>query len=229
METQPQSTIPNPTDPPQPCVAQPLLPIENDNSTEQAHVNLQQPLNICEGSHVVPIHTQSQNPPIFPSTSARQRSSNVQVDNPELEFNRTALSACRSTITQQEVELKRLKESLALRNKRLLQLESQIGVASEQLSSRNSEQGPEMKALIGRIDTVESKLNTLVSGPGHPSTSIIVNSCHSENYDLKRRKSVGTQTTCGKLVDCDQPSNTSGSNHDVIPDGPNSPTHTPPL
>ena len=74
-----------------------------------------------------------------PNYSIRQRSSNIPVDNPEHEFQKTALDACRSTIAQQEAEIKKLNEGMDVRNKRILQLENQVGVATSYLSSRNCE------------------------------------------------------------------------------------------
>ena len=67
--------------------------------------------------------------PRFPNNSIRQRSSNVRVTDPENEFLKTALDACRSNIVQQETELKKLNEGLDIRNKRIMQLENQVGVA----------------------------------------------------------------------------------------------------
>ena len=76
--------------------------------------------------------------PVFPNTMTRQRGSNLATENPELEFHKTALSACRSTIAQQEAELKRLNEALDIRNKRILQLESQLGQACDFYAQRDS-------------------------------------------------------------------------------------------
>lgn len=57
---------------------------------------------------------------------------------PEIEFLNTAVSSCRSTIVQQEAELKKLKESLNVRNKRVIQLESQIVEATSHIASRHT-------------------------------------------------------------------------------------------
>ena len=75
-------------------------------------------------------------PEKYPNNAIRQRSSNVISSDPELEFQKSALDAC-STIVQQETELKRIQETLDIRNKRIMQLESQIGTATTQISSRN--------------------------------------------------------------------------------------------
>ena len=62
----------------------------------------------------------------------------VEINDPEKEFQKTALDACRSTIVQQEGDIRRLNENLDLRNKRIMQLESQVTVATSHLSSRES-------------------------------------------------------------------------------------------
>ena len=74
----------------------------------------------------------------FPNNAIRQRGSNVVVTNPEIEFQKTQLDACRSTIVQQEAEIKKLSEALDLRNKKIMQLEGQVTVAASSLSSRES-------------------------------------------------------------------------------------------
>ena len=71
----------------------------------------------------------------FPSNSTRQRASNITVKEPEKEFLQTQLDSCRSTIVQQETDIKKLRESQDIRNKRLLQLEVQVGFSAAQLSS----------------------------------------------------------------------------------------------
>ena len=56
--------------------------------------------------------------PSFPSASTRQRSTNINISNAEIEFQKTALNACRSTISQQETEIKRLKETLEIKKQK---------------------------------------------------------------------------------------------------------------
>ena len=75
---------------------------------------------------------------VFPTAAMRHRTTNINLDNPEAEFQKTALDSCRSTIIQQQSEIKRLGESLDIRNKRIMQLESQIGVAASYMSNRDS-------------------------------------------------------------------------------------------
>ena len=72
----------------------------------------------------------------FPMSNTRQRSSNINMKDPEKEFLDTAVKACRSTITQQESELKRLKENIDIRNKRISQLENQVSEAASHIADR---------------------------------------------------------------------------------------------
>ena len=110
-----------------------------------------------------------------------------------MEFQKTALNACRSTITQQQVELNRLKEGMDIRNKRILQLEAQIGHASEFISARdnpNDTAETPLHAVLNRIEGIENKLINLL--PPQPCNNIVINSCQSPN--LKQRNTVMTQT-----------------------------------
>ena len=54
-----------------------------------------------------------------------------------MEFQKTSLNACRSTIAQQQAELKRLNENLSVRNSRVMQLEDQVKYASDTIADRN--------------------------------------------------------------------------------------------
>ena len=58
----------------------------------------------------------------FPNNSIRQRISTIASVHPEQEFLKAALDACRSTIVQQEADIKHLKESLDIRNKKIVNL-----------------------------------------------------------------------------------------------------------
>ena len=74
-----------------------------------------------------------------PSNSIRQRSSNVASLSPDVEFQKVALDTCRSTIVQQEAEIRKLRETLDLKNKKILQLKGQIESSVSHLASRNQE------------------------------------------------------------------------------------------
>ena len=81
--------------------------------------------------------SRAQPAPKFP-TNTRQRGSNIAALDPEVEFQKVALDSCRSTIIQQEAEIKKLSEGIDIRNKKIMQLESQVGVAAKYVSSRDS-------------------------------------------------------------------------------------------
>ena len=143
-----------------------------------------------------PIQSQPHNSatgPRFRNTSTRQRGSNVLVNNPELEFHQTALSACRSTITQLEVEQKRLKETLDIRNKRILQLESQIGQATDFIAARDVTASPtdSISMILKRLDVIENKLNQHAAGSPN---NIVINTCKADNLPAKSSVTASTQT-----------------------------------
>ena len=147
------------------------------------------------------------NNPVFPTNSVRQRGTNINTDNPEAEFQKTALSACRSTITQQETELKRLKEVVDIRNKRIMQLEAQIGHAADFISARDTETQPEASfaAILSRIET---KMSTLMQPTTPTSNNIVINNCKPDSHALTRMCSIGTQTDVIALdTDVDDPDN----------------------
>ena len=108
----------------------------------------------------------------FPNYSTRQRSSNIPVDAPETEFLKTALSSCRSTIVQQESEIKRLNEGLRIRDKRIMQLEAQIGVAADTIASR-AHTNDDTDA---KINNILDKLSTMHH---HPPSNIYIDPCHT--------------------------------------------------
>ena len=92
---------------------------------------------------------------------------------------KTALSSLRSTVSQQEVELKRLNETLEIRNKRITHLESQVGHASDIIADRVSPSNlsqDKLDDLCDKIKEISTKMERLQSS--HPANSIVINSCH---------------------------------------------------
>ena len=103
-------------------------------------------------------------PQRFPSNAIRQRKSNIAVLEPEKEFQKATIDACRSTITQQEAELKRLKESLDIRNGKIMQLESQVGLATSHLSRRDEcPKDSNSRTVTDQLSATLSSLNLLLS------------------------------------------------------------------
>ena len=138
----------------------------------------------------------------FPNNSIRQRSSNITLDDPEKEFNKTALDTCRGTIVTQEAELKKLKEGMEIRNKKIMQLEDQVSHASTYIASRNppevgysipinsnttSSHAPELQHAL---NSIASKLESLSSPP---ASNIHINNNHSWN-SLKTVQSLDKST-----------------------------------
>ena len=114
----------------------------------------------------------------------------------EVEFQRTALSACRGTIAQQETELKRLKECVDIRNKRVLQLEAQIGHASEFVAARDRDNPANTTepSLLASLDRIESKLSSMIPLQPPVSNSIVVNTNHPGSQAFSMKTSIATQT-----------------------------------
>ena len=147
-------------------------------------------------------NTSSAHPtPRFPSASTRQRGSNINLNNAELEFQKTALNTCRGIISQQEAEIKRLKESLDIRNKRIVQLESQVGYASDMFGARDTTDEQirdKMKELTSKLESVSITIEKLRAQPC--TNSIVVNSCSSHHHQQSQDSS--TQTTDTPKLSC---------------------------
>ena len=132
----------------------------------------------------------------FPNNSIRQRTSNIPVDDPDKEFQKTALDACRSTIIQQETEIKRMKEGLDIRNKRIMQLESQVRLAASHISSRDQNQAcTDDPSSSDSLLLILGKLDSLAQASSTPNISINnSHSCHGLKSSLQHNKSVQTET-----------------------------------
>ena len=109
---------------------------------------------------------------VFPRNNTRQRASNINIVDAEKEFLDTAVKACRSTIVQQETELKRLKENLDIRNKRISQLENQVSEAADKIAGRDPpQQTPDRQpGLEESLRMVLAKLEQSMTSP-----SIVIN------------------------------------------------------
>ena len=109
----------------------------------------------------------------FLSSNSRQRSSNIPTKEPELEFLKVSLDTCRGTIAQQQSEIKKLNETLDIRNKVIVQLEAQVGHAADHLAARvghttsNIATG-DISALLNidkNVTTILSRLSNLSVAP----------------------------------------------------------------
>ena len=132
----------------------------------------------------------------FPNNSTRQRLSNVAVSDPEKEFNKTSLDSCRSTIVQQEADLKVLRESLDMRTKRVMQLESQVGIAASLISSRDSNppqaDADRASSFRDSLDLLHRKIDTL-SSLTHTKVPCVNVYNNAGNYE-PQRSSKASQT-----------------------------------
>ena len=148
------------------------------------------PYDSTQEAATVSNHLPSSQAAARPTTATRQRSSNVNTSNAELEFTKTALSSCRSTISQQESELKRLKETLEIRNKRIIQLEQIVSHASDNIATRhprNNSYDDGLNALGDKVDELLRKMEYhLGKLPPTPSSNIVINSCHTSHSQPKK-------------------------------------------
>ena len=172
------------------------------NQTEHEVVNVLPPRS-------PPLHRQ----PVFPPTTRRQRGSNIRFDNPEAEFQKTALDSCRSTIVQQQSEIKRLNETLDIRNKRIIQLEDQINVAASYMSSRDSNKGDDNtntivplnnSALSDNILLIINKLSLLTDQLSTKNHTVNVYNTtrvlHDQNPSSNSSKATQTDIPCDEIV-----------------------------
>ena len=171
-------------------------PITSTPTVTESHVTQQNSASPGQTAVSLLTHPASQAPPPkFPSASTRQRSSNVNLGNAEQEFQKTALGALRSTVTQQEVELKTLREAIDIRNKRISQLEAQVGHASNLLSDRDIPQNlseDRVGALVDKLQHICLKFDQLT---GLPSNNIVVNTCNSHQSPQVKNSTTQTEPT----------------------------------
>ena len=139
----------------------------------------------------------------YPSNAVRQKSSNICGDNPEKEFLSTALDACRSTIVQREVELKSLKEALDIRNKKILQLQSQVEFAATQHGNVSpTEDAPNNSPLIPNkfercVQVLGDKIDILAAKIAS------TNSINIHNYGQDKTSVLDTGSTASKASQTD--------------------------
>ena len=151
----------------------------------------------------IPVASSSTVQPVFPSNSTRQRTSNVPVTDPLREFEKTALDSCRATVIQQEADLKRANEALDVRNKRIMLLDSQVGIATAHMTSRDMGTGGDIPAttveslskVIESMNLVLAKIVTMIDqlSPRTQSVNVYNNSCQNHKSDSRDEASQTTQ------------------------------------
>ena len=144
----------------------------------------------------------------YPNNSIRQRGSNVATTDPEKEFLKTTIDACRSTIVQQEADIKRLNESMDIKNKRIMQLESQVGVATEYLSNSNTTASSSQQSsststehLNNLIESIRVLLGKLSSLPDLFSKTQTVNVYNNQRLPTSEKSSQTAATVFHKNDD----------------------------
>ena len=76
-----------------------------------------------------------------------------------------------------------------------MQLEAQIGHASEFVAARDTptdNTGTTLHSVLDKLDSVATKLNCLQAVPA--SNSIVINSCQPDHKALKQKRTIMTQT-----------------------------------
>ena len=163
----------------------------------------------------------------FPNNSSKQRGSNIKTTDPEEEFRQTALDSCRSTIAQQEADIKKWKEANAIRNRKIIQLEDQVTVAAEHVASRDPSNNHNIddrtdntaleKKVVNILETLLSKKEKL----GPQSQSPVVNNIHIYN-------TTGSNSKTEVSIKVDQTTQTEEiSTNQTITDAEDTPTDNP--
>ena len=167
--------------------------------------------------------------PKLPSNAIRQRSSNVISSDPDKEFLKTALDTCRSNIAKQETELKKLKETLEIRNKKILQLEEQIGEAASYIGRRNTSDdatdGNTTQRLEDCILLLVSKLESSSNDTSSPVNNISIYSQGCLNKTTTSLYSQATQTEASFACENCKQTNENPSKEKAH----NEPSHKPPV
>ena len=176
-----------------PMQGSPIQPTTSTNTASQASHSLTN----TQGSGVR-----------FPQGGVRQRSSNITVKDPEFEFQKTALDSCRSTIVQQETELKKLREALDIRNKKIIQLEGQVNHASEYIGGRHITDSSLNKSLHDSIALLLEKMDSHLTRMSSAVNNINIGNLTSRTVSETFSKASQTDIQC---CNCDLPTSRSAA------------------
>ena len=142
--------------------------------------------------------------PRFPTNHGRQKGTNINLNNPEMEFQKTSLNACRSTIATQQAELKRPNECLSVRNRRVMQLEDQVKFASETIADRDpypssdNEARKNIEVELSRLSSILDSIN-VPGAAGAISKTIYI---HPSGSVTTIRSNQHTQTESENIPSC---------------------------
>ena len=97
----------------------------------------------------------------LPPLTGRQRKSNVNTVNPESEFLRSQIDTLKGILSQNNEEIKKLKESNELKSRRINQLESQLQFAHHSALTQTKISEDESENCVKRIDILESNWSSM--------------------------------------------------------------------
>ena len=92
-----------------------------------------------------------------------------------------------------------------IRNKRILQLEQQVGYAADSIAARDTvtdSTNDSMHTVLKKIEIIENKLNSLSAAS--PSNSIVINTCKAANSDNTHQRNTDSapSQTINTYHDC---------------------------
>ena len=107
-----------------------------------------------------PDQTQSSTRPKLPTLLGRHRKSNLDLEHPEQEFLRSQVDTLKGVVSQNDEEIKKLKQSNDLKSKRIIQLESQLQEAKNCITQQARLSSP--TPVVEDRNTVDTDLNPRV-------------------------------------------------------------------
>ena len=114
--------------------------------------------------------------PVLPPLVGRHRKSNLNLENPEIEFLKSQIDTLKSVLSQNDEEIKKLKQSNDLKSRRITQLESKLEEAqhfvTQQARISTTTPKPHSEDSESRITLVEQKYNFVMDQINFLSTKI---------------------------------------------------------
>ena len=102
----------------------------NENSIGKGNDSVDQTIALAEQFNTLNVNANDFNPlgtrPKLPPVMAKQRKSNVITENPEIQILNIRLITYKTSLTQKELDYKKLKESDDIKTKKIVQLETQL-------------------------------------------------------------------------------------------------------
>ena len=99
--------------------------------------------------------------------AGKHRKSNLNLNDPKIEFLQSQLDSCRGIIAQREAELKKIKESDTLKTKRIMQLDAQLQEATN-LINKTSSTNPVP------VEPIMAQLTPNLQSSSHENSKILI-------------------------------------------------------